>query len=121
MQKSYIIDVKDKSLGRTASEVAVMLRGKSLPDFQPNIAPKIQVKIKNVDKLKFTGNKFLKKEYKRYSGYPGGLKSIKFSEVYQKTPEKAFKKAVEGMLPKNKLRKKFLENLIFEHEKQNNK
>jgi len=116
MEKIHTIDAKNRPLGRVASETAVLLRGKNSADFQPNLAPKIQVKVLNVDKIKLTGNKFLTKEYQRYSGYPGGLKKIKFQKIFTQKPELVFKKAVEGMLPKNKLKKKFLQNLIFEHE-----
>ncbi|MFC1625398.1 50S ribosomal protein L13 [Patescibacteria group bacterium] len=108
------IDVKNKILGRVASEVAAILRGKNSPDFKPNMAPKIKVKILNVDKIKLTGNKLKEKVYKRYSGYPGGQKIVSFESQFKKDPGKVFKKTVERMLPNNKLRKPMLKNLIFE-------
>lgn len=111
---NYEINAENRSLGRVASEVAVILRGKNSPDFQPNIVPKVKVKITNISKVRLTGNKMKEKTYKRYSGYPGGLKTIPFQKMFDKDPEKTFKKAVRGMLPANKLRKEMLKNLFVE-------
>ncbi len=110
----YTIDAENRSLGRVASEAAVLLRGKNSPDFKPNAVPDVKVKILNLKKIKLTGNKMKEKTYKRYSGYPGGLKTIKYGEEFIKRPEKTFTKTVERMLPKNKLKKIFLKNLVFE-------
>ena len=114
MNKEYEINVGNKSLGRVASEIASILRGKNSVDFKPNIAPKVQVKILNLSKIKLTGNKMKEKNYKRYSGYPGGLKTISFESMFTKDPEETFRKVVRGMLPNNKLRKEMLKNLVFE-------
>jgi len=109
--ETYSIDVKDKILGRVATEVAVILRGKNTPAFKPNVAPKVKVKILNADKIRLTGKKREEKTYKRYSGYPGGLKIIKFEDMFKKDPEKVFRITVKGMLPKNKLRDPRLSHL----------
>lgn len=108
------IDVKNKSLGRAASKTAVMLRGKDEPNFAPNRVPALKIRILNVSKIRLTGNKENQKKYVRYSGYPGGLKHIRMKDLFSKKPEEVFKKAVWGMLPKNKLRKIFIKNLIIE-------
>lgn len=110
----YTIDVKDKVLGRVASEVASILRGKNSPEFKPHVAPNIKVKILNIKEIKLTGNKAKQKTYKRYSGYPGGLKILKFEKEFGKNPQKVFLKTVEGMLARTKIRKPMLKNLIFE-------
>lgn len=107
----YTIDAKNRILGRIASEVAILLRGKNSPDFQPNKVADVKVKILNIEKVKLSGNKLKDKTYKRYSGYPGGLKTIPFETEFKKFPEKTFKKVVGGMLPKNRLRKEMLKNL----------
>ncbi len=112
--KTITIDAKDKSFGRVASEAAINLRGKNSPDFKPNVAPEVKVKITNLSKIKLTGNKMKDKTYKRYSGYPGGLKTIKFKDEFEKRPEQVFTKSVERMLPKNKLKKIIIKNLVFE-------
>ena len=114
MEKNlYEINAEGKILGRLASEVAIILRGRNSPSFQPNIAPKVEVKISNVEKIKLSGNKLNDKEYKRFSGYPGGLKTIKFETMLKNDPNKLFLKVVRGMLPKNKLRKEMLKNIKF--------
>jgi len=112
--ETHTIDAKDRVLGRVATEVAVILRGKNSPNFEPNIAPKAKVKILNIDKIKLSGNKLEDKNYKSYSGYPGGQKTVLFKTMFDKDPEKTFKKVVKGMLPKNKLRKEILKNLTVE-------
>lgn len=108
------IDVKGKSLGRAASETAFKLRGKGRPDFMPHKVSPVKVKIKNVAQIKVTGRKMQNKKYKRFSGYPSGLKEIPMEKIFDKSPRDVFKKAVKGMLPNNKLRKEYLKNLSFE-------
>ncbi len=112
--KEIIIDAKNKSLGRTAVEAALCLRGKNKASYLPNVAPETKVKVINVDKAKFTGKKLEMKYYKRYSGYPGNLKIISFQKMLEKDPKAVFKKIVSGMIPKNRLTKKILKNLIIE-------
>ncbi len=111
---NYEIDAANRSIGRVATEVAIILRGKNTPAFQPNIAPEVKVKVTNISKVKLTGNKMREKTYKTYSGYPGGQKTIPFEKMFDKDPEKTFKKVVRGMLPANRLRKEMLKNLSVE-------
>lgn len=101
-------------MGRAASEAALILRGKNSASFEPNVVPKNRVKIINVTEAKFTGNKTKNKTYEKYSGYPGGLKTLTLKEFFKKNPQECFRKAVERMLPKNKLRKQLIKNLTFE-------
>lgn len=99
-------------LGRLATKVAVVLRGKDGADFShhlPDLARKVTVY--NTGKLKFTGNKLEGKIYYRYSGYPGGIRSRTLKEQMALDSREVFRAAVYGMLPKNKLRDKFIRNL----------
>lgn len=111
-QEKIVIDLEGKSLGRSASAAALALRGKHRADFSGNKPAKIIVEIKNVEGLKI-GEKTAAKTYKRYSGYPSGLKETKFNELYKKDPQKVFLHALKGMLAKNKSRKEFLKNVVF--------
>lgn len=111
----YIIDAENKSLGRIATEAAVALRLKKTPRFSPNVAQNLRVKVVNFSKIKIIGKKFEQKKYKRYSGYPGNLKQISAIKIMEKNPKFLLQHAVSGMLPKNKLRKEFLKNLIVEN------
>lgn len=112
--KEYILDAKDKVLGRVASEAAAILRGKKTSEFAANIVADVKLKVVNVDKIKITGKKLSQKEYKNYSGYPGGLKITVMDKILQKKGMGyIFKKAVLGMLPKNKLQKQIMKNLII--------
>ena len=107
------IDGTNESLGRLASKIAQILRGKTSPKFQPNILPNEKVFVENADKIRFTGRKLEQKKYYHYSGYPGGLKEKKVKEVFEKNPKEVLRRAVLGMLPKNRLRKEMIKNLIF--------
>ena len=107
----YTVDAKDQPVGRLASKIAMMLRGKDKPTFQPNIVPDLKVKVTNINDIIFTGKKGKDKLYRHYSGYHGGLKEIPASKV---APSEQLRKAVWGMLPKNRLRSKLIKNLIFE-------
>ncbi len=108
------IDAKNKSLGRTATEAALALRGKTDVRYLPNVAPKISVKVINISGAKIMPEKAKGKYYKKHSGYPGSLKYIPFLKLWEKNPKMTFKKIVTGMIPKNKLRNKILKNLIVE-------
>ncbi len=107
-----IIDAKNKALGRVASCAATHLMGKNKAGYAPNVSPKTRVKVINLSEAKIIGKKLEQKVYKRHSGYPGNLKSITLGKAMEKNPIAAFKKIVEGMLPKNKLKKIMLKNLI---------
>lgn len=102
-RKWYIIDAEDKVLGRLATEVATLLRGKHKPIYTPHVDTGDFVIVINAEKIKLTGKKLDQKEHKYHTGYPGGLKSIPYREMLDKNPEKAIEIAVKGMLPKNRL------------------
>ena len=113
-RKIYTIDAKEKSLGRLASEIAKILIGKHKEDYLPYQDRGDIVKVKNLDKIKFTGKKFEMKKYYYHTGYPGHLKEIKLKDLWAKDPKKVLKHAVYHMLPKNKLRKLMIKRLIIE-------
>lgn len=99
----YLVDVKDKILGRAASEIAVLLSGKYRVDFTPHVDNGAGVIVINSDKIKITGNKSKVKTYKRFSGYPGGQKETVYEKMFEKDPNYVLRHAVKGMLPKSKL------------------
>lgn len=107
----YVIDAKDQVLGRLATKVATVLRGKHKAVFTPNMDNGDFVIVINADKVKLTGKRELQKTYIRHSGYPGGQKVTSFQEVMQKNPEFAIIHAVKGMLPKNRLGRKIINHL----------
>ena len=107
-----VIDAKDKVLGRVASQVAHRIRGKHNPLFTPHVDTGDWVVIINADKIRLTGNKLDQKRYYRHSGYIGGIKSDTAKELLEKKPEEVIKKAVKGMLPKNRLGRKLYKKLF---------
>jgi len=111
MRKTYTIDATNKILGRLASEIAILLRGKHKPDFVPYKDMGDFVVVKNVNKIRLTGKKFEKKIYYHHTGYLGGLKKTPLKKIFETNPGKIFKKAVFGMLPKTKLRAKQIKRL----------
>lgn len=113
-RKTHLIDATNKVFGRLVSEVAILLRGKHKPNFVPYKDLGDFVILKNVDKIRLTGKKIDQKIYYRHSGYLGGLKEIPFKRLFKKNPGQVFKKAVWGMLPKNKLRSKQIKRLKIE-------
>ncbi|GAA0963398.1 MULTISPECIES: 50S ribosomal protein L13 [Frigoribacterium] len=98
-----IIDANDVVLGRLASHVAALLRGKHKPTFAPHMDMGDFVIVINADKVALTGSKLAEKLYYRHSGYPGGLTATTYSEMVEKHPTRAVEKAIRGMLPKNSL------------------
>ena len=102
-KKWYVIDATDVVLGRLASQVAAILRGKNKPEFTPFLDTGDYVIVINAEKIKLTGDKLLQKTYDYHTGYPGGLKSITYKDMLIKKPEKVIELAVKGMLPKNTL------------------
>jgi len=110
----YIIDAKNKSLGRIATEAAKKLMEKTNASYLPNVTPKTRVKIVNLSSAKINEKKLEQKIYKSHSGYPGNLKYTPLKKFMEKNPKMAFKRIVKGMLPKNKLQKKILKNLSVE-------
>jgi len=99
----YVIDAKDLVLGRLASQVASMLRGKNKPIFTPHVDTGDYIIIVNADKVRLTGKKLDQKLYRRHTGYPGGLKETTARQMLEKKPEFLLKEAVRGMLPKGPL------------------
>ena len=99
----HVIDANDVVLGRLATQAAVLLRGKHKPTFAPHVDTGDFVIIINADKVALTGNKREQKKAYRHSGYPGGLRSVTYTELLDKNPERAVEKAIRGMLPKNSL------------------
>jgi len=99
----YLVDAKDKVLGRLASKVAAILRGKHKPEFTPNVDTGDMVVIINAAKIRVTGRKLDQKVYRRYSGYPDGLKEVSLKVMLAKKPETVFKLAVRRMLPSGHL------------------
>jgi len=112
-RKTHTIDAENKILGRLASEIAVLLRGKHKPDFAPHKDAGDFVVVKNADKIRISGKKMDQKKYRHYSGYPGGLKEKPLKELFEKKPDEVLRRAVMGMLPKNRLRAKMIKRLSF--------
>ena len=106
-----VIDVKDKVLGRAATTIASVLRGKHKPTFTPHADCGDFVVVINADKIHVTGNKRADKRYYRHSGYPGGLRSRTFEEMQARRPEEIIRLAVKGMMPRNRLARKQLTKL----------
>jgi len=107
----YLINAEGKTLGRLASEIAKILKGKHKPIYSPHLDCGDYVIVINAEKIRVTGRKLDQKIYYRHSGYPGGLKSITLREQLAKHPERVIKAAVKGMLPKNRLGRKMLKKL----------
>ena len=99
----FVVDATDVVLGRLASQVATLLRGKHKPTFAAHMDNGDFVIIINADKVALTGSKLAQKKAYRHSGYPGGLTATTYSELLEKNPERAIEKAIRGMLPKNSL------------------
>jgi large subunit ribosomal protein L13 len=110
-RKWYIVDAKDQVLGRLATGVARVIRGKHKPIFTPNTDTGDFVIILNADKIKVTGKRETMKEYKWHSGYPGGQKIRAFQDMMAKNPTFAVQNAVKGMLPKNRLGRQLIKKL----------
>ncbi|RLA81971.1 MAG: 50S ribosomal protein L13 [Deltaproteobacteria bacterium] len=110
-RKWYVVDAKGKILGRLASEIAKILRGKHKPVFSPHLDTGDFVIVVNADKVRLTGKKWQKKLYFRHSGYPGGLKVYTAQQLLQRKPEELIRLAVRGMLPKNRLGRRLLRKL----------
>jgi len=102
-KKWWLINAEGKILGRLATEVAVLLRGKKKPEYVDFLDSGDFVIIINAEKVKTTGKKLEQKKYYSHSGYPGGLKEKTLKEMLEKKPEEVIRKAVKGMIPKNKL------------------
>lgn len=110
-RKWYLVDGRDKVLGRLASRIAIILRGKHKAIYTPHMDTGDGVIVINASKIKVTGRKLQDKVYRRYSGYPGGLKEVKLGTLLEKKPEMVIKLAVGRMLPKGALGEKTLKKL----------
>jgi large subunit ribosomal protein L13 len=110
-QKWHLIDANGKTLGRLATRVAMLLRGKHKPIFTPHVDTGDFVVVVNAEKISLTGKKWKDKLYIHHSGYPGGLKSISAGKMREKKPQRLVTMAVQGMLPKNKLGRKMIKKL----------
>lgn len=106
-----LVDAENEVLGRLSTKVARLIRGKLKPGFTPHVDCGDNVVVINADKIVLTGNKMDTKEYVRHTGYPGGQRFTKISEMLRKNPEAVIQKAVKGMLPKNKLGNAIFKNL----------
>lgn len=107
----YVVDAQDLVLGRLASVVANILRGKNKPVYTPSVDTGDFVVVVNAEKIALTGRKLADKTYYSHTGFPGGLKEITAGKLIEKKPEDLIKKAVKGMLPKNKLSRHMLKKL----------
>ena len=107
----YVVDASNRTLGRLASSLAHILRGKNKVNFSPNLDMSDFIIVVNAEKIILTGNKENSKEYWRHTGYPGGQKIISYKKMLEKSPDKVIKNAVKGMLPHNKLGRKLLRHL----------
>ncbi|MBN1574346.1 MAG: 50S ribosomal protein L13 [Deltaproteobacteria bacterium] len=110
-QDWFLVDANEKILGRLASEVASVLRGKKKPIFTPHVDTGDFVVVVNAEKIRLTGNKLKDKKYYSHTGYPGGIKEITAEKLLAKKPEELVIKAVRGMLPKNRLGRKMIKKL----------
>lgn len=112
-RETHKFDASGQSIGRLASKIAIILRGKNKPEFEPHIDNGDIVEVTNIKEVKFTGKKLDQKKYFRYSGYPGGLKEVKMRDMYNSRPDEVLKRSVKEMLPNNKLRVGMIKRLII--------
>ena len=112
-RKLHKIDATDQAIGRIASQIAILLRGKNKPEYEPYLDLGDMVEVTNIDKAKFTGRKFDQKNYFSFTGYIGGLKTRKMSEVFIKNPGEVLHRAVKQMLPPTRLRNDMLKRLVI--------
>lgn len=110
-QKWYVVDAANQRLGRLATEIACILRGKNKPTYTPHIDTGDFVIVLNADKVEVTGRKRSQKLYRRHSGRPGGMKTETFDQLQDRIPERIIEQAVKGMLPKNALGRQLFRKL----------
>lgn len=113
-QNEYVIDAKGRKLGRLATEISAILQGKNSPSYSPNVLTDVKIRIKNIKDLEVSGKKAEQKVYYRHAGKLGHLKEKPYAKVFEKKPEWVLRNAVRLMLPKNRLAKKRLNNIIVE-------
>lgn len=112
-RERHEIDATDQAVGRVATQVALILRGKNKPTFTPHIDGGDFVTVTNASKVKFTGLKFVQKDYYHHTQYPGGLKRKPMAHVFEKDPTEVVRRAVYKMLPKNKHRTEMMKRLTI--------
>lgn len=112
-RKLHQLDATDQAVGRLASQIAILLRGKNKPEYQPHLDLGDIVEVKNITKLKFTGKKLEQKEYHHFTGYIGNLKTKKMGDVFETNPGDVLYRAVREMLPPTRLRPNMLKRLII--------
>jgi len=110
-KKWLLVDAEGQTVGRLASKVAKLVRGKYKPNFTPHADCGDNVIVINAAKVSFSGTKLVDKEYVRYTGYPGGQRSLTAQELMQRSPERVIEKAIKGMLPKNSLGRQLFTNV----------
>ncbi len=110
---AHIIDAQNQSLGRLASRLSVLLRGKDKPGFTPNIMSREMVEVKNASKIKFTGQKLKQKIYYRYSGYHGGIRAQTLGKRMEEDPKNVLWQTVYRMMPQNRQRSQLMKHLII--------
>ena len=102
-RKWYVVDAEGQTLGRLATEIATILRGKNKPQYTPHVDTGDFVVVVNAEKVAVTGRKAEQKVYRRHSGYPGGLKETSYERMMERRPTEILRRAVKGMMPKNRL------------------
>ena len=107
----FVVDAETEILGRLATKIAHILRGKHKPIYTPHVDTGDFIVVTNAEKIKLTGNKVQGKQYYRHTGYPGGIRSMNAEEMLEKKPEMVIMKAVRGMLPKNRLGRQMIKKL----------
>jgi len=112
-RKKIELDASGQAVGRLASQIAMILRGKTKPDFEPHIDSGDYVTVKNAGKVKFTGKKLVQKDYYHHTMHPGGLRRTPMKKVFDEDPTEVLRRAVYGMLPKNKLRNGMMKRLTI--------
>jgi large subunit ribosomal protein L13 len=110
-RKWYVVDAEGQTLGRLATEIATMLRGKNKPQYTPHVDTGDFVVVVNAEKVVVTGRKAEQKVYRRHSGYPGGLKVTSYEQMMERRPTEILRRAVKGMMPKNRLARQQLRKL----------
>ncbi len=110
-RKWYVVDATDQVLGRLATKIASVIRGKNKPSFTPNMDTGDFVIVVNADKVRMTGKRELQKSYFRHTMYPGGGRTLSFEQMKEKHPERVIEYAVKGMLPKNRLGRQLIKKL----------
>ena len=113
MTTTHEIDASGQSLGRIASKIALLLRGKNLPTYEPRTMPDVKVVVHNLDKVVFKGTKAESTIYYRHSGFPGGMHTKTLAEKWAKSPKDVLRLAVRGMLPENRQRDQLLRKITL--------